>query len=304
MPGALRGPGAVPHRRHAGLHLRRAAGAAGAVQLPDRGHPAVHHLRRLFRFRAPGRAGAGDLLRAAPGHHHPRLARRGRPGGAAPLPPVRHRARLHRGRGALAGHRPGLDADDDVPAAAALRGGIRGRGRSIAPPAGEGRRGRRAGPARARSGGRAGAEAQVPGSRGGRRSGAPGRFARRDTTRAHAGPVARQRHRAAGSAFPPRPPAASPPDDSVLTDAAQARPGYQSTRYRADSATVFIGSSGAARGRRRSPNGRASTLEADTITLPARQLHAGREWRPPSLRPRAGAGGEGIRYDTCRRRAW
>ena len=58
-----------------GLRLRRAAGAAGAVQLPDRGDPAVHHLRRLFRLRAAGRAGAGDLVRAAAGHHHPGVAR-------------------------------------------------------------------------------------------------------------------------------------------------------------------------------------------------------------------------------------
>ena len=58
-----------------GLRLRGAAGAEGALQLPDRGDPAVHHLRRLLRFRAAGRAGAGDLLRAAAGHHHPRVAR-------------------------------------------------------------------------------------------------------------------------------------------------------------------------------------------------------------------------------------
>ena len=66
----------------AGLRLRGAAGAPGAVQLPDRSHPAVHHLRRVFRFRAPGRARARALVRAASRHHHSLLAGRDQPGGA------------------------------------------------------------------------------------------------------------------------------------------------------------------------------------------------------------------------------
>ena len=114
MPSLFVGTPAVPHRRGARVSLRGAAGPPGAVQLPDRGDLAVHHLRRLVRLRAPGRAGARPLVRAAAGHHHPLLARRGRarrswPSSAA----TRSCCAFIAGRGAVAGRRPALDADDD-----------------------------------------------------------------------------------------------------------------------------------------------------------------------------------------------
>ena len=127
--GVVRRPGAFSRRRRGRLRLRGAAGAEGAVQLPDRSHPAVHHLRRVFRLRAAGGARARPLVRAAARHHHPRVAGRDRPGGAGTVPTLRGGRGVRRRRGALAGHRPGLDGHDDDPAAAAVRGGVRGQRR-------------------------------------------------------------------------------------------------------------------------------------------------------------------------------
>ena len=183
------------------ISLRRAPGAPGAVQLPERGDLAVHHLRRLVRLRPPGGPGAGHLLRAAAGDDHPLLARRGRAGRAAPLPPLRRGLRVHRGRGALARGRPALHADDDGSAAVPVRGGCGGRG-DRAPPAGRPRRSRRSFPrARPRRGRRRRRRSRCAAPD----NGGPRRPHRADGTggdvdRDPAGPVARQRHRP-----PPRP---------------------------------------------------------------------------------------------------
>ncbi len=122
VPALFVGPGAVPHRSRPRLSVRGAPGAPGALQLSERGHLPVHHLRRLVRLRAPDRPGARHLVRAAAGDDHPVVAGRDRAGGAAPVPPLRRGVRLHRGRGPVAGRRPPLHADDDGAAALPLRG--------------------------------------------------------------------------------------------------------------------------------------------------------------------------------------
>jgi Tat protein translocase TatC len=91
------------------------------------------------------------------------------------------------------------------------------------------------------------------------------------------------------------------PDDSVL-QALKARPGYQSTRYRADSATVFI------EGERVLLQGEALTerqgaqLEADTIRYQRDSCMLDASGNPHLFDRGQVLVGEGIRYDTCRRR--
>ena len=91
------------------------------------------------------------------------------------------------------------------------------------------------------------------------------------------------------------------PDDSVLK-ALKARPGYQSTRYRADSATVFI------EGERVLLQGQALTerqgalLEADTIRYARDSCLLDASGNPHLFDRGQVLVGEGIRYDTCRRR--
>jgi Tat protein translocase TatC len=91
------------------------------------------------------------------------------------------------------------------------------------------------------------------------------------------------------------------PDDSVLK-ALKARPGYQSTRYRADSATVFID------GGRVLLQGQALTerqgalLEADTIRYARDSCLLDASGKPHLFDHGQVLVGEGIRYDTCRRR--
>src|SRR5215207_6597334 len=91
------------------------------------------------------------------------------------------------------------------------------------------------------------------------------------------------------------------PDDSVLTSL-KARPGYQSTRYRADSATVFI------EGQRVLLEGQALTerqgaqLEADTIRYEREGCMLDASGNPHLFDRGQVLVGEGIRYDTCRRR--
>ncbi len=91
------------------------------------------------------------------------------------------------------------------------------------------------------------------------------------------------------------------PDDSVLR-ALKARPGYHSTRYRADSATVFID------GERVLLQGQALTerqgamLEADTIRYARDSCLLDAAGSPHLFDRGQVLVGEGIRYDTCRRR--
>jgi sec-independent protein translocase protein TatC len=91
------------------------------------------------------------------------------------------------------------------------------------------------------------------------------------------------------------------PDDSVLK-ALKARPGYQATRYRADSATVFI------EGERVLLQGEALTerqgaqLEADTIRYQRDSCMLDASGHPHLFDRGQVLVGEGIRYDTCRRR--
>jgi Tat protein translocase TatC len=91
------------------------------------------------------------------------------------------------------------------------------------------------------------------------------------------------------------------PDDSVLK-ALKARRGYQSTRYRADSATVFID------GQRVLLEGQALTerqgalLEADTIRYTRDSCLLDASGNPHLFDRGQVLVGVGIRYDTCRRR--
>jgi len=91
------------------------------------------------------------------------------------------------------------------------------------------------------------------------------------------------------------------PDDSVLR-ALKGRPGYHTTRYRADSATVFV------EGERVLLHGQALTerqgalLEADTIRYAGNSCLLDASGNPHLFDRGQVLVGEGIRYDTCRRR--
>jgi len=91
------------------------------------------------------------------------------------------------------------------------------------------------------------------------------------------------------------------PDDSVLR-ALKGRPGYHTTRYRADSATVFV------EGERVLLQGQALTerqgalLEADTIRYAGNSCLLDASGNPHLFDRGQVLVGEGIRYDTCRRR--
>ena len=206
------------------------------------------------------------------------------------------------GRGALAGHRPRLDDHDDHPAAPALRGGIRGRGRDPSPAPEGGGHGRRwccsgSGSAAAA---RRGAGARP--SR--RRPPAPRRPCRiRSRTPRRKKPGQALDSATAGRlGIPTAPTRSFAPDDSVLT-ALKARPGYQSTRYRADSATVFIEERAGPAAGRGADRAAGRAARGGHHPLPARQLPARRRAASPHLFDRGQVlVGEGIRYDTCRRR--
>ena len=139
---AVRGAAAVPDRRGAGLRVHHSPGAAGALQLPERSAGAVHHLRQLFRVRAPDRSGAGDFVRVTAGDHRAGRDRHHHPGRARAIPAVRHRAGLRRRRDSVARHGYHLDDHDDDPAALSLRDRVcRHRGHLPPPPAGRSPRG-------------------------------------------------------------------------------------------------------------------------------------------------------------------
>ncbi len=91
------------------------------------------------------------------------------------------------------------------------------------------------------------------------------------------------------------------PDDSVLK-ALKARPGYQSTRYRADSATVFIGEERVLLQGQALTERQGAMLEADTIRYRSDSCLLDADGNPHLFDRGQVLVGEGIRYDTCRRR--
>ena len=142
------------------------------------------------------------------------------------------------------------------------------------------------------------AEAQVPGQQ--RRPPAVRADSARDTTRTRQGqPLDSATARRLG--LPTGPSRSFAPDDSVLS-ALKARPGYSTTRYRSDSATVFID------GQRVLLEGQALTerqgalLEADTIRYQRESCMLDASGEPHLFDRDQVLVGEGIRYDTCRRR--
>jgi Tat protein translocase TatC len=142
------------------------------------------------------------------------------------------------------------------------------------------------------------AEAQVPQ---GRPRARPTRAdSLQDTTRTKPG-QALDSATAGRLGIPTAPSRSFAPDDSVLREL-KARPGYQTTRYRADSATVFID------GERVLLQGQALTerqgalLEADTIRYARDSCTLDASGNPHLFDRGQVLVGEGIRYDTCRRR--
>ena len=91
------------------------------------------------------------------------------------------------------------------------------------------------------------------------------------------------------------------PDDSVLK-ALKARPGYQATRYRADSATVFIEDERVLLQGQALTERQGAMLEADTIRYRADSCMLDADGNPHLFDRGQVLVGEGIRYDTCRRR--
>jgi Tat protein translocase TatC len=140
------------------------------------------------------------------------------------------------------------------------------------------------------------AEAQVPG----RQGRPPLADSLQDTTRKKPG-QALDSATAGRLGIPTAPTRSFAPDDSVL-EALKRRPGYQTTRYRADSATVFI------EGERVLLEGQALTerqgaqLEADTIRYQRDSCMLDASGNPHLFDRGQVLVGEGIRYDTCRRR--
>ncbi len=147
-------------------------------------------------------------------------------------------------------------------------------------------------------GGRAEAQVPVQRRRPPARAGLPDSL--QDTTRRKPG-QALDSATAGRLGIPTAPTRSFAPDDSVLTSL-KARPGYQSTRYRADSATVFI------EGQRVLLEGQALTerqgaqLEADTIRYEREGCMLDASGSPHLFDRGQVLVGEGIRYDTCRRR--
>ena len=122
----------------------------------------------------------------------------------------------------------------------------------------------------------------------------------RDSTRTRAGqPLDSATARRLG--LPTAPSRSFAPPDSVVTDLLR-RPGYQATRYRADSATVFIGEERVLLEGEALTERQGSLLEADTITYRRNSCLLDARGDPHLFDKDQVLIGEGIRYDTCRRR--
>jgi Tat protein translocase TatC len=91
------------------------------------------------------------------------------------------------------------------------------------------------------------------------------------------------------------------PADSVVTELLGRR-GYQSTRYRADSATVFVQDERVRLEGQALTERQGSLLEADTITYQRESCLLDASGDPHLFDRGQVMVGEGIRYDTCRRR--
>jgi sec-independent protein translocase protein TatC len=89
--------------------------------------------------------------------------------------------------------------------------------------------------------------------------------------------------------------------DSVITEL-MARPGYQTTRYRSDSATVFVQDQRVFLQGKALTERRGSTLEADTITYRRASCILDASGEPKLFDGGQVLVGQGIRYDTCIRR--
>jgi Tat protein translocase TatC len=91
------------------------------------------------------------------------------------------------------------------------------------------------------------------------------------------------------------------PPDSVITELL-GRPGYQTTRYRADSATVFVQDERVLLKGQALTERRGTQLEADTITYRRASCLLDASGEPRLFDRGQVLVGEGIRYDTCIRR--
>ena len=91
------------------------------------------------------------------------------------------------------------------------------------------------------------------------------------------------------------------PPDSVTTELLS-RPGYQSTRYRADTATVFVQDERVYLKGKALTERRGTSLEADTITYRRSSCLLDATGEPKLFDRGQVLIGQGIRYDTCVRR--
>jgi hypothetical protein len=91
------------------------------------------------------------------------------------------------------------------------------------------------------------------------------------------------------------------PPDSVITEL-MGRPGYQTTRYRADSATVFVQEERVLLKGKALTERRGTSLEADTITYRRTSCLLDASGDPRLFDRGQVLVGRGIRYDTCVRR--
>ena len=144
------------------------------------------------------------------------------------------------------------------------------------------------------------ADAQVPAQPRRPPAGAPRADSLADTTRRKPG-QSLDSATAGRLGIPTAPSRSFAPDDSVLK-ALKARPGYQTTRYRADSATVFIQSERVLLEGRALTERQGALLEADTIRYERDSCLLDASGNPHLFDRGQVLVGEGIRYDTCRRR--
>jgi sec-independent protein translocase protein TatC len=91
------------------------------------------------------------------------------------------------------------------------------------------------------------------------------------------------------------------PADSVITELLK-RPGYSTTRYRSDSATLFMDDQRVLLEGQALTERQGSLLEADTITYQRNGCMLDARGEPRLFDKDQVLVGEGIRYDTCRRR--
>jgi Tat protein translocase TatC len=144
------------------------------------------------------------------------------------------------------------------------------------------------------------AEAQVPGQQRGRpRQPRPDTLAA-DTNQTRPGQTL-DTATARRMGLPTAPSRSFAPPDSVISELLS-RPGYQSTRYRADSATVFVQDQRVLLQGQALTERRGTSLEAGTITYRRSSCVLNATGEPKLFDQGQVLVGEGIRYDTCVRR--